>query len=172
MGWTSEYFDGTMKEYQDYVLNSYLTPHKLVAYNRKGNNLFCAVDNGTLVYGLVILCTKNKGEYSCKLMDETAHPYYYGASTKVLNLLTETDSKNALTWRKECGELIDQQKEKGYYLITCTHVSGSVMYLGYSGIRYKKETRNRIHTLDQGKKTVESCTGNNPDWNFEIIVHE
>jgi len=172
MGWTGEYFNGTMKEYQQHVLESYLSPHKLVAYNRKGNNLYCAVDNGTITYGLVILCTKDKDEFFCKLMDECMQPYYYGISTKVLNSLSDTDDEQSIAWRKDCRELIEEQKDKKHYLIKCTHVTGQVMYLNYAGRRYKKETKNKLHTIGQGKKTMESCKGNNPDWNFEIIVHE
>ena len=172
MGWTSEYFDGTMREYQDYVLDSYLTPHKLLAYNRKGNNLYCAVDTNGIVYGLVILCSKTKDEFFYKMIDEVMHPYYYQASAKVLALLSTTESENATSWRKECRKLIDQGKDKSYYIIKVTHVSGGVMYLNYKGGRYKKEIHNKMHTIEQGTKTMESCNRVNATWEAEIIKRD
>ena len=57
-----------------------------------------------IVYAAVVLWryTKKDGELSTKQMDETMGPGYYGATAKLLKLLTPTDNNYALGWRKQC----------------------------------------------------------------------
>jgi len=57
-----------------------------------------------IVYAAVVLWSysKKNGELTTKQMDESMGPGYCGATAKLLKLLTPTDSKYALDWRKQC----------------------------------------------------------------------
>ncbi|WP_285905118.1 hypothetical protein [Pseudodesulfovibrio pelocollis] len=37
-----------------------------------------------------------------KVMDETVGPFYYDCPSRILNLLTDTEYPEAITWRKQC----------------------------------------------------------------------
>lgn len=42
--------------------------------------------------------------FGYKDMSEKMHPYYYNCPERILKLLTPTDNKNALEWRRKCWE--------------------------------------------------------------------
>lgn len=62
---------------------------------------------------VVLLGYRNDDHYNFgyKEMDETMGPVYYECPKKILDLLTPTDSKYAVEWRKKC---FDELKRKEY----------------------------------------------------------
>ena len=67
------------------------------------------------VFGSVCLTNVDNSD-SCnfwiKEMDESMHPFYYDCPIEILNLLTPTENKEALEWRKICRETVTKRKEK------------------------------------------------------------
>ena len=66
------------------------------------------------VVGLVI-CYKyypKDREVVHKEMTENEHPYFYECPNNILDMLSETDNKNALEWRANCREFNAQPKPK------------------------------------------------------------
>lgn len=110
MGWSSLNGDVSTKEYITKNLNKECT---IVASNTKGCASYLAVKqaNGN-VYATVILRKKSKDETLFKVIDETSVPFYYGASKKVLDALSETDSECALEWREMCQKKREKSKTK------------------------------------------------------------
>ena len=87
----------------------------------KGNVYYAAVHrinkmvNTDIVFAVVFLTYYNpraKKEYNFgyKDMDETMGPYYYDFPEKYFKLLTPTDSKCAIEWRKQVSENIEKKK--------------------------------------------------------------
>ena len=109
MGWTGEinYEGYTPKQFwiKKYIprLESY-GKFKLIEQNSKGKEFYAAVKNLETgkTFGLVVLITKKGDEIIYKEIDESSHPYYYGATKKVISALSPTDSEYANEWRKNC----------------------------------------------------------------------
>ncbi len=65
------------------------------------------------VFAAVILLDYRPYDYynfGYKDMDETMGPYETECPQRILELLTETDNKNALEWRRKCVENINKRK--------------------------------------------------------------
>lgn len=58
-------------------------------------------------YGMVILTSRRAGFFGYKDMTEDAHPYYYDAPVKMLDMLDRLDpqpTEQAAKWRQKCRE--------------------------------------------------------------------
>ena len=64
--------------------------------------------------GICLTSVNNKDydNFSYKDMDESCGPCYCDCPASILNLLTTTESKFAIEWRKECWETIEKKKMK------------------------------------------------------------
>lgn len=77
-----------------------------------GENIFIPVEDGK-VWAAVFLTSVNNREYcnfSYKDMDETCLPYYFECPESILKLLTPTENKNAIEWRKKCRYIAKKKK--------------------------------------------------------------
>ena len=109
MGWTfeSNYEGYTPKQFW---INKYIPrlesdgKFQVITQNSKGKEFYAAVKNleTDKTFGLVVLITKEGDEIGYKEMDESSHPFYYGATKKLISKLSPTDSEYAIEWRKEC----------------------------------------------------------------------
>ncbi len=96
--------DGSIKKieyYPEYISLKFGTAYLAVRYKVLKESGKVVSD---IVYAAVVLWrySKKDGELFTKQMDESVGPGYYGATAKLLKLLTPTDSKYALSWRKQC----------------------------------------------------------------------
>lgn len=67
------------------------------------------------VVGVVVLLDYRPQDYynfGYKVMDEASHPYYYDCPARILDLLTDTDNENALSWRATCREKLNKQASR------------------------------------------------------------
>lgn len=109
MGWTFEtnHWGYTPKQFW---VNQYVRRleadgrFKVVAQNSKSKDFYAAVKNleNGKTFGLIVLIEKHGNEIGYKEMDESCHPYYYGATKKVIESLSPTESEYANEWRKNC----------------------------------------------------------------------
>lgn len=60
------------------------------------------------IVGVVIRTYVRDGNFGYKIIDETCGPCYYDCPKSILDVLTETDSKYAIEWRKKCYETAKQ----------------------------------------------------------------
>jgi len=109
MGWLGNYVgsDLSLKEIKNYIKNIVNDDkNNTVKYiSLKFGVAYLAVEHKEdKIYGLVALWkySKKTGEIDLKFMDETVHPYYYGATAKLLKMLHPTDNINSLEWRYAC----------------------------------------------------------------------
>ena len=134
MGWTGYYITGKVnrKVECDKILNC---EHLKVEKSRlEGSTYYAAVrvvkkevkkENNQYifeeipqeeqkVFGVVILTSTKKdrqdAEFCYKEMSECVGPYPRRCPDSILNLLTETDDKYALEWRKDCREYNQKKK--------------------------------------------------------------
>jgi len=82
---------------------------QIITYSKVGNIYYCAFKYKDKISAGVCKTESYQSELMYKFIDETHIPYYYDCPTKILDLLTPTDNKNANTWREEC---INQKKIK------------------------------------------------------------
>ena len=54
------------------------------------------------IWALIVLTDIYNGEFGYKDMSEEMYPYYFDCPVEILNLLSHTDSENAIEWRKHC----------------------------------------------------------------------
>ncbi len=80
------------------------------------------------VWAAVIKVTQIRGNYGfCyKDMDETEGPYYHDCPSKILDLLTPTDSAYANEWRAKCREKLSMDAERR----ACKIGPGTVLVYG------------------------------------------
>ena len=82
---------------------------KVIDHSMRGNVFYGIVEveyneNGAVIhYGVVVLFTHKRGEFSYKVMEETCHPYYYDAPLRIINTLDKLQpvepTSNAGQWR-------------------------------------------------------------------------
>lgn len=105
MGSTSTYRPKGIS-HRDFFHQAVLYPEwKILADNTSGNVYYAAVQKDDIIFGLVchFNWSPNASEnFWYKAMDETQGPYFYGASEKVIKLLTPTDHEYANEWRLGC----------------------------------------------------------------------
>lgn len=111
MGWW-----GTHKDYNSkleaVIDNGGFKAERIVASNTDSDGVYLAYrcDNNEII-GVVCLVRRQDGATMVKTMDETMGPYYYGASRKVLDVLTPTTSTEAQTWRDKCRAALVRKGE-------------------------------------------------------------
>lgn len=76
---------------------------EILASNTTGRATYVAFrrDDGD-VGALVVLREKHGRHFMFKLIEEAQFPYYFGASNRVLSVLSETTNEDALKWRAAC----------------------------------------------------------------------
>jgi len=112
MGWLYRHV-GTKTPLQ--VLKDDYPSFDFVATNRKGNVIYAALrknDKPEIVFAGIFLLRTSDGMLGIKGMGEDAGPYYYGASKRVLDALTETATTTAREWRDRCRKELDKPKIK------------------------------------------------------------
>lgn len=114
MGWTSLPRDKGITNYEFFndVLGADCT---IVEHATIGGVFYAAVQERTTqeVWGYVALTlwTRDVYNFSYKHMDETVGPGAYDAPSKVLNALTPTDHKYALSWRAQCRKQAEHRRK-------------------------------------------------------------
>jgi hypothetical protein len=74
----------------------------------------CRDDQTGEVFALVYLIQRTPKDYfnfGVKAMDETVGPCYYDCPARILNLLTDTESEYAKSWRESCRKAIAAKAE-------------------------------------------------------------
>lgn len=122
MGWTSYnanfYKNGKIDRKAE--CDSLYTQHehdgypqlRVVKSTMVGKRYYAAVESSAQgrepeVFGVVVLTSVNNKSYfnfGYKDMDETMGPYAYDCPPTILDLLSPTDNKYALEWRRKCRE--------------------------------------------------------------------
>lgn len=87
---------------------------EVVAENSYGKEFYAAIHDKKrdVTFCLVALIVKDKHGISIKDMDNSMGPFYYHASKKVLNALSEPDNEDDKEWREKCLETMQQTKTK------------------------------------------------------------
>ena len=112
MGWDYQAV-GTKTPLQ--VLKDDYPSFDFVATNRKGNVIYAALrknDKPEIVFAGIFLLETRNGMLGVKAMGEDDGPYYYGASKRVLDALTEPVTDLARDWRDKCRRELAKPKIK------------------------------------------------------------
>ena len=112
MGWDFQY-RGTKTPLQ--ILKQDYPSFDFVATNRKGNVIYAALrknDKPEIVFAGIFLLSTRDGMLGIKAMGEDSGPYYYGASKRVLDALTEPATEFAREWRDRCRQELTESKVK------------------------------------------------------------
>jgi hypothetical protein len=112
MGWEFQY-QGTKTPLQ--ILKQDYPSFDFVATNRKGNVIYAALrkdDKPEIVFAGIFLLQTRDGMLGVKAMGEDSWPYYYGASQRVLDALTEPATDYAREWRDKCRQELAKPKIK------------------------------------------------------------
>lgn len=114
MGWDGVFAQHDKNEQKDYIANDMASNlevlrHEVIEESFNEFTHYVAVKHTEKgeVFGLVVLAHHNPHDGKLmthyKWMDETVGPFAYGASKKLISLLTPTDSENANEWRETCA---------------------------------------------------------------------
>lgn len=114
MGWTGQYqrmplaiADITQFFEKEFGLSGKIKKTELVVHNGRETTVYMAVEGKEgHVFGLVILMDvfhdeRGKG-FRYKEMSEHMGPFYFGASTELIGMLSPTENATAVKWRKSC----------------------------------------------------------------------
>jgi len=106
MGWTGTYQKFSSKLEAACALEGF-KPERVVASNVDKDGVYLAyrLDDGRVIGCVCLIETHKQGdrvETCAKSMSETSHPFYFGASAKVLAALSPTTNEEALRWREKC----------------------------------------------------------------------
>jgi hypothetical protein len=114
MGWTS--FNSNLST-KEIIMDEFKGAGEIVAMSCHGRENHVAVKladrDDNLVVGYTVLVERKDGEVYTKVIEETAFPYYFKASKKVINALSPTDHASANAWRAKC--LAEKAKQKIVY---------------------------------------------------------
>lgn len=62
---------------------------------------FATEENGKVIGG-VVLIKFDDGEFAYKVLTEDMGPHFYDCPARILNKLSDTDSRWAMQWRNKC----------------------------------------------------------------------
>ena len=156
MGWTGyepQYFKESgavdrKKECDSYFLEGLNRRHFNVKKSvMKGNVYYAAVENLSKydpvtrsyedlkeedknTFGMVILTSVKNGMFYYKEMSEDVYPGYYDCPDSILDLLTKTDSLNALDWRTRCRENNESKRNDWLKKVP---LGGKIVYTDHKG---------------------------------------
>ena len=68
-----------------------------------------------MVWGLVVLTSVKREDFSYKDLDESCGPYSYNCPVTILELLSPTTNENSLEWRKRCYERANERSRKAKF---------------------------------------------------------
>ena len=68
-----------------------------------------------MVWGLVVLTSVTRDDFSYKDLDESCGPYSYNCPVTILELLSPTTNENSLEWRKRCYERANERSRKAKF---------------------------------------------------------
>lgn len=104
MGWTYQQARGRTPLQ---VIKDEFTEVNFIATNRVGNEIYAACStkkNPDIVFGVVFMVKAKNGEVGYKDIVEDEGPFYYAASKRVIDSLTEAKTTTAQEWRDKCRE--------------------------------------------------------------------
>lgn len=118
----------------------YAAVTNLKKYDAENKTYIDIIEEEQETFGVVFLTSTNMKDFynfGYKDMTEDMMPYYFDCPKSILNLLSETDNKNALEWREMCWNKINNRENKpslGKLPI------GTVIEFEYGGktVRYEK----------------------------------
>lgn len=147
MGWDYASYPRSTKSI-DIFKQLYKLP--VVAYNTSRQALYAAVrDHVGRVSAVVMLIRRGNGKVGVKFLDEGSGPYYWEASTEVLDALTPTTSEQATKWRESCrthAKLRALQVGDEVVASRTFHVSKSMnMILGSTKLRITSKTNTAFY---------------------------
>lgn len=109
MGWTTTYHYNdrrySNKEIREYFKKQFESVNILYLSVKHFSEVYMACEKNGQVFAVICLIRNSKNDFGYKDMDETMLPYYFNAPEKLLKMLSPTDNKNALSWRKTCSLL-------------------------------------------------------------------
>jgi hypothetical protein len=105
MGWTGIYTKGLANtEEVNRIVKNEVSSLDVLRIERNRGEYYIAYKsrNSGKVEGLVVITERTPGQVTYKDMHEECMPYYFGASKKLVGMLSPTDSEYANEWRQEC----------------------------------------------------------------------
>lgn len=107
---------------------------KCVGKDENGKYKYESIENGD-VFGVVFLTSiRDKYYFAYKDMDESEIPYCYDCPESILKLLSDTDNKNALEWRRLCRE---NRKEKKEHSLSALAIGTKILWIRPDGTKIK-----------------------------------
>lgn len=106
MGYT--FYDNKVKSPKKELDSIFNTKDKEVLLSKIiGNIYYAAIKNKNSLQIYALICKfKNRNFFGYKDMTEYEHPFFYNCPKKILEILSETDDENALSWRFKVSEYI------------------------------------------------------------------
>lgn len=115
MGWTeyraTHYKNGKIDRKAE--CDSYFSEnYEVLRSTVKSSVYYAAIKNKKTenVFAMVMLTSVNGMWFAYKDMDEGMEPYYYDCPESILKLLSDTDDKGSLEWRRKCREKAKEPK--------------------------------------------------------------
>lgn len=105
MGWTYQQARGRTP--LQVIKDEFSEEVNFIATNRVGNEIYAACStkkNPDVVFGVVFMVKAKNGEVGYKEIVEDEGPFYYAASKRVIDSLTEAKTTTAQEWRDKCRE--------------------------------------------------------------------
>lgn len=159
MGWTVLYRSNSPKNYAEEkkVIQELFQPEEkfeIVQMSKNGSVWYVACRmkqvEGQPVFATIIKTSMKNGEFGYKDMDETMHPYYYGAPLSLINKLTPTDNARANEWRNKVRQRHAEEKKlrASNVLTNGMKVNVDGMFDKYNG---KDITELTVHDIENRK---------------------
>lgn len=145
MGWTVLYRSNSPKNYAEEkkVIQELFQPadkFEIVQMSKNGSVWYVACRmkqvEGQPVFATIIKTSTKNGEFGYKDMDETMHPYFYGAPISLIKKLTPTDNEHANAWRNKVRELHEKEAaiKASNVLVNGMKVNVAGMFGKYNGM--------------------------------------
>ncbi len=170
MGWTILYRYNSPKNYAEekqLIIDLFRPAEKfdVLQASKVGSVWYVAarlkLEENSPVIACVIQTSRKNGEFGYKDMDETMHPYFYGAPLSLLNKLTPTDNARANDWRNECRKRHAEKEKisKSDILKIGMKVDTTGMFGKYDGMEINtlvvKDIENRRFYWPDGDRTFQ-----------------
>lgn len=107
MGWTGSERNKRLTTFQQACEQEGIKIDRILAHNSKAGVHYIAYPSENpktpnAIIALTVLTKTVRGEFLTKVVDETMGPCTFGASSKVLDALTEPLNEYAREWREKC----------------------------------------------------------------------
>lgn len=106
MGYT--FYDNKVKSPKKELDSIFNTKDRELLLSRiRGNIYYGAIQNKNTLQIYAVICKfENRKFFGYKKMTENEHPFFYNCPKNILNILSETDNENALSWRFKVSDHI------------------------------------------------------------------